>query len=165
MPEVLGCGTELKGCGGCAVVAKWGCRFSGPTPYFAASMPSCGCCDCDKYDNNSKARGVGVLCQKHLDVAPSSRGVEGVQYWQSGGADFLAPPPTLQQVCRPVAAVTVINTTIIARQGVWECCARSTWMWDRAQGVWRVCITGKVGVQIFWPHHLLCSKYAVLWLL
>ena len=46
-----------------------------------------------------------------------------------GGADFLAPPPTLQQVCRLVAAVTVINTTIIARQGVWECCARSTCMW------------------------------------
>ena len=68
---------------------------------------------------------MGVLCQKLLDVAQSSRGVEGVQYWQSGGAYFLALPPALHQVCRPVAAVTVINTTIIARQGVWECCARS----------------------------------------
>ena len=59
-----GCQVGLKGCGGCAIVASWGCRFSGYTTYFAASMASFGFRYSDIYDNNSKARGVGVLCQK-----------------------------------------------------------------------------------------------------
>ena len=41
----------MRVCGGCLVVEKSYCRFSGPTTYFAISMPSCGCCDCDTYDN------------------------------------------------------------------------------------------------------------------
>ena len=39
--------------------------------------------------------------------------------------DFLATPTTLLPVCQPVAAVTEINTTIIASQGVWECSGKS----------------------------------------
>ena len=48
-----------------------------------------------------------------MDVRQKSSDVGGVQSWKSEGADFLAPP-TLLQVCRLVASVTVINTTIIA---------------------------------------------------
>ena len=54
-----------------------GKRFPGPTTCFAASMPSCGCCECDKFDNNnSNARGVGVLCQKQDGCQ-----VGGVEIW------------------------------------------------------------------------------------
>ena len=42
-----------------------------------------------------------------------------------GCADFLATPPPLVPVWHLVASGTVIHTTIIACQGVWECCARS----------------------------------------
>ena len=55
---------DIRVCEGCVVVKKSSCRFSGLTTYFAISMPSCGCCDCDTYDNASMVRGVGVLCQK-----------------------------------------------------------------------------------------------------
>ena len=54
----------LKGCGGCAIVEKWGCIFSAYTTCFAASRASFGFRYSDIYDNNSKAKGVGVLCQK-----------------------------------------------------------------------------------------------------
>ena len=37
-----------------------------------------------------------------------SGGVEGVQYWQSGGADFLPTPLALPQVCYLVAIVVVV---------------------------------------------------------
>ena len=44
--------------------------------------------------------------------------VERFQSWKSlagrEGADFLAPLPTLLYVCRPVAAVTVIHTTMLS---------------------------------------------------
>ena len=49
-----------RGCRGCSAVRKCGCKFSSPT-YFATSMSSCGFCDCDEYDHNSRARGIGVL--------------------------------------------------------------------------------------------------------
>ena len=55
---------EIREGGGCHVVEKPYGRFSGYTTCFVASMPSCGCCDCDTYDNAFMARGVGVLCQK-----------------------------------------------------------------------------------------------------
>ena len=41
------------------------------------------------------------------------------------GVQILLATPTLLQACHPVAAGTVIHTTIIECQGVWECCARS----------------------------------------
>ena len=55
---------DIRVWGGCLVVEKSYCRFSGPTTYFAISMPSYGCCDCDTYDNAIMVRGLGVLCQK-----------------------------------------------------------------------------------------------------
>ena len=55
---------DMRVCGRCLVMETSYCRFSGPTTYFAISMPSCGCCDCDTYDNAFMVRGVGVLCQK-----------------------------------------------------------------------------------------------------
>ena len=55
---------DIRVCGRVAVVGKSYCRFTGPTTYFATSMPSCGCCDCDTYHNASMVGGVGVLCQK-----------------------------------------------------------------------------------------------------
>ena len=55
---------DMRVCRGCIVVETSYCRFSGISTYFAISMPSCGCCDCDTYDNSIMVRGVGVLCQK-----------------------------------------------------------------------------------------------------
>ena len=57
-------GQSSRVCGGCLVVEKSYIRFFGPTTYFAISMPTCGCCDCDTCDNAIMVRGVGVLCQK-----------------------------------------------------------------------------------------------------
>ena len=55
--------SKAQGCGGCAVLTMLRCRFSGYTTIFGTSLPSCGFKYDDIYDNYSKARGVGVLCQ------------------------------------------------------------------------------------------------------
>ena len=58
---------------------KLECRFPSPT-YFATSMPSCGFCDCDRYDNNSMVRGKGVLWrEKDGGEAEIKGGGGGVQ--------------------------------------------------------------------------------------
>ena len=49
--------TEIKGCGSCLVVEQYGCIFYSLT-YFATSMPSCGCCVSEGYDNASMRNGV-----------------------------------------------------------------------------------------------------------
>ena len=36
---------------------------SGPT-HFATNMPTCECCDCDEYDNNSMLRDLRVLWRR-----------------------------------------------------------------------------------------------------
>ena len=104
----------MRVCEGCLVVEKTCCIFSGTTTYFAISMPSCGCCDCNTYDNASMVRGVEVLCQKLEGRKADMRVCEGCLVVKSLIADFLAPLPTLLQVCRLVAAVTVIHTTMLA---------------------------------------------------
>ena len=57
-----GCEAYLKD-GGCFVVENCWYRYSSPT-YFATSMPSCGYCALERYDNNSMVRGVKLLLGK-----------------------------------------------------------------------------------------------------
>ena len=57
------CDAEIKECRGSLVVGEGGCRFYSLT-YFATSMPSCGCCDLEGYNNTSMLRGVEVLWRK-----------------------------------------------------------------------------------------------------
>ena len=68
-----------------------------------------------------------------------------VRVYNSGkcdGTDFLAPP-TLLQVCRHLAVVLEKGATLLALQGVWECCAISWIVVGRDQGVWGVYKSGK----------------------
>ena len=45
--------------------------------YFATSMPSRGCCACDRYDNNSIVRRVGVLLRRKDGCEAEIKGCGG----------------------------------------------------------------------------------------
>ena len=72
------CGREAKFkgvwgmlCGGVDTV-----HLSGPT-HFAKNMPTCECCDCDEYDNNSMLRRVGVLWRRKDGCEAKIKGCAG----------------------------------------------------------------------------------------
>ena len=108
--------------------------FSSPN-HFATNMPTCECCDSDKYDNYTMCRGVECSDEERMYVRKRSRGMGGVMWWSRYGKDFLAQH-TLLQVYQHVAAVNVMNTTIIACIRVWECSGKeSVDVRQRSRGV------------------------------
>ena len=82
-----------------------------------------------------------MLWRKLDSCGQGSRGVGGVLV--ENVKVQISSHTYFARVCRLVAAVLAKGTTIIAWQGVWECCGESWIVVGRDQGVWGVCISGK----------------------
>ena len=79
-----GCAAEIKGCGWCSVVKKVKVKILSPT-HLTTSMPSCGYCAWERYENYSMVRGVPVLWRRKDGCAAEIKGCGGcskVKKWR-----------------------------------------------------------------------------------